>query len=203
MQVSELDLMSREFLHFKLYTMKKIFLAVFFISAYYQANAQIYIGKEGDVSFFGKSPIEDIEAHNKAVKPVLNSATGELLFKIPITSFVFKSSLMQEHFNENYMESDKYPVATFQGKINETVDYSSDSTKQVTASGTISIHGVPQKITAQGSIAFKEKNILIHSVFKIHLDDFKIVVPALYSQNIPPDIEITVHSILEPYVKTP
>jgi hypothetical protein len=181
--------------------MKKIILFTTLIAISHTMLAQIFLGKECDVSFFSKSPIEDIEAHNKAVKPLLNTITGEILFKIPITNFVFKSSLMQEHFNENYMESDKYPSATFQGKINEPVDYTGDGTTAVTATGTITLHGVAKQITASGSIIIKGSEILITSVFKVHMDDYKIVVPALYSQNIPPDMEITVKATLAPFTK--
>lgn len=179
--------------------MKKIILAIVFVLSTCALHSQIFLGKESDISFYSKSPIEDIEAHNKAVKPLLNTITGELLFKIPITSFVFKSSLMQEHFNENYMESDKYPAATFQGKINEPVDYTGDGTTPVTATGTLTLHGVSKVITATGSIGVQGNDILLNSVFKIHLDDYNIKVPALYSKNIPPDIEITVQSKLAPF----
>lgn len=171
------------------------------LSASHFAFSQIYLGSSGDVAFFSKSPIEDIEAHNSAVKPVLNSTTGDILYKIPIINFEFKSALMQEHFNENYMESDKYPMATFEGKINEEVDFSKNLTTSVTTTGTINIHGVAKPFTASGTVTVKGKDVILNSAFKVHLSDFNIVVPALYANNIPPDIDVTLFHILSPYSK--
>src|ERR1019366_1209664 len=85
--------------------------------------AQIYMAKTCEISFFSKTPVEDIDAINKATKPLLNIATGDLQMKIVMTAFVFEKPLMQEHFNENYVESEKFPYAFFKGKINEKVNY--------------------------------------------------------------------------------
>jgi polyisoprenoid-binding protein YceI len=164
-------------------------------------NAQIFLGKSGDISFFSKSPIENIEAHNEAAKPVLNSTTGEILFKIPVTSFIFKSSLMQEHFNENYMESDKFPVATLQGKISEAIDYTKNAENKVTVTGVMNVHGVNQNVTLPGLLTVKDNTVMIDADFKLNLADYEIKVPALYSQTIASDIDVKVHQLLVPYVR--
>src|SRR3954470_130791 len=82
-------------------------------------NAQIYIGKTCDISFYSKGPIEDIAAINQTTKPIFNAAKGEVAVKVTIKGFKFDKQLMEEHFNEKYMESDKYPYAVFTGKVNE------------------------------------------------------------------------------------
>ena len=76
-----------------------------------------YMTKTGRISFFSANPIEDIEAKNQQVAAVLDLVTGQLAFALPVKGFVFKRTLMQEHFNESYLESDKYPKATFAGRF--------------------------------------------------------------------------------------
>lgn len=166
-----------------------------------KSQAQIFIGKESDISFFSKSPIENIEAHNTATKPVLNGGTGEILFKIPVTSFNFKSALMQEHFNENYMESDKFPVATFQGKINEPIDYAKEGENKVSVYGVMTVHGVSQNVLYTGIISVNKGEVILTSAFKLRLADFDIKVPALYEQSIAKDMDVEVKATLLPYVK--
>ena len=102
--------------------MKKIILLTFVIASATITKAQIYIAKSCEISFFSASPLENIEAINKNTKPIINTATGDVQMKIAITGFVFEKPLMQEHFNENYLESDKFPSAIFKGKINEKID---------------------------------------------------------------------------------
>src|SRR5882757_9087161 len=126
--------------------MKKII--VFFLLALSldTFSQNIFMLKEGEVSFFSKAPVEDIDAHNTSAHSVLNTTTREVAFLVPIRKFVFQKALMQEHFNEKYMESDKYPMASFKGKINEDVDFSKDGETKVTATGQLSIHGVEKEV---------------------------------------------------------
>src|SRR5580698_2600874 len=90
------------------------------------AGAQILITTTGNVQFFSKTPVEDISATNSTVSSLINSSTDSVLVRMRNTSFVFKNGLMQEHFNENYMESTKYPLDEFHGKITPKVDYTKD-----------------------------------------------------------------------------
>src|SRR3546814_551825 len=99
-------------------------------------QAQVYQSYKSETSFFSKAPLEDIEAHNDGGASVLNTGTQEIVFVIPIRGFEFRKSLMQEHFNENYMESDEYPTATFKGKL-QGFDPSVENPQEVTASGTL------------------------------------------------------------------
>ncbi len=198
-----LDLMCQGYLRCKPDAMKKIFLFLtFIISASLNAGAQIYMAKEADISFFSASLIENIEAHNTACKPVMNTATQEILFKVPITSFKFSSALMQEHFNENYMESDKFSFSSFAGKIQEKIDFTKDGQYEATATGMLLMHGVSKQVTATGTVTVKGSQITIKSVFKIRLADFDIKVPSLYIHNIAEEVEIRVDATLIPFVKS-
>src|SRR4051812_43200321 len=116
--------------------MKKISLLFTGILIASLSSAQIYLAKTCTISFFSESTIENIEATNNSAKPVMNSATGEVVIKVPVRSFQFKSQLMQDHFNEDYLETDKFPFAVFTGKINGAIDYSKDSVNKVTVTGT-------------------------------------------------------------------
>ena len=166
-------------------------------------QAQIYIGKETEISFFSKSTIEDIAAYNNSVKPVLNSATGDLLFKIPNTGFQFKSALMQEHFNETYMESDKFPFSTFEGKINEPIVCTKDGKYPITASGKLTIHGITKPINVPGTLTVKDNEIVLHSEFKVVMTDYDIEIPGIHvnTKMDSEDVQITIHSTLIPYIK--
>src|SRR5690349_6568599 len=107
--------------------MKKHLILLFSVAAAKISSAQVYLAKSCTISFFSASVIENIEASNTIAKPVMNTSTGEVLVKVSMHSFRFKSQLMEDHFNEDYLETDKYPFATFTGKINEAIDYSKDT----------------------------------------------------------------------------
>lgn len=163
--------------------------------------AQICIAKNCEISFFSSSPLENIEAVNKAAKPILNTATGDIQARIAMTAFVFEKPLMQEHFNENYVESEKYPNATFKGKINEIVDYTKDGETKVTVTGKFNMHGVEKEKTIDGIITVKGSEIFISTKFNIHIADYDIKVPSLYITNIAEDVEMKLNATLEPYKK--
>jgi hypothetical protein len=181
--------------------MKKIVLLAFVIAAANIASAQIYIAKSCEISFFSASPLENIEAINKNTKPIINTTTGDVQMKIAITGFVFEKPLMQEHFNENYLESDKFPSAIFKGKINEKIDWTKDGEHKVTITGTFEIHGVKKERTFDGVVKIKGQEITISSKFNIHIADYNIKVPSLYVKNIAEDVEVKITSVLEPYKK--
>jgi Mg2+/Co2+ transporter CorB len=181
--------------------MKKIVLSFVILAFSSVMTAQIYIAKSCEISFFSDAPVEDIEAVNKACKPIINTATNDVQMKIVISAFQFEKPLMQEHFNENYMESEKFPNAIFKGKINEKVDWTKDGEYKVTVTGKLMIHGVEKERTIDGVIKIKGSEITISSKFKIHIADHGIKVPSLYVQNIAEDVEVKLNAILEPYKK--
>lgn len=183
--------------------MKKniLVLAAFFLLS--GLNAQIFKAKDGgtEISFFSSSPLEDITALNKGAIVVLNSSTNDIQLRITIQNFKFKNALMEEHFNENYLESAKFPNAIFKGKINEKIDYSADGENKVTVTGKMEIHGVTKDVTIDGVLTKKGNELAIQSKFKIKVADYDIKVPTLYVKNIAEVVDITVNSVLEPYQK--
>jgi polyisoprenoid-binding protein YceI len=181
--------------------MKKYFVILCFFGTVKFCSAQIYLAKSCTISFFSSSVIEDIDATNEAAKPVMNTATGEVVIKVPVRSFKFHSQLMQDHFNEDYLETDKYPFAVFTGKINETIDYSKDTVNSVTVTGKMNMHGVEKPVTVPGTITVNHGSITINSKFNVRLADYNITVQALYVKNIAEEVEVKITSELEPYKK--
>jgi polyisoprenoid-binding protein YceI len=166
-------------------------------------NAQLYSGKTdaSSISFFSKSPLENIEATNKKVTIVLKTTTNDIQFAVPMISFKFPKALMEEHFNENYVESAKYPTSTFKGKINETIDFNADGEYKVSVNGTLDLHGVKKDIDANGTLIINGTEILINSSFKLKVADYGIKVPSLYVKNIAEVVDVKVFGLLEPFVK--
>ncbi len=183
--------------------MKKLILAV--STALFTLNgfAQIYIAKDksAQIKFFSSTPVENIDATNDAVTSILNASTDSVVVKVPINAFIFPKSLMQEHFNENYMESAKYPQASFRGKVNEKVDYTKNGDNKVTCTGDLTIHGVKKPVTLAGTMKVVEGKVILDSKFMVKLKDFNIEVPKIVFQNIAEEIQVTMTSTYSPYVK--
>ena len=153
-----------------------------------------YITKVGRVSFFSTSIIENIEAHNSAAAAVFDLSTSQVAFSIPVKEFVFKRTLMQEHFNENYMESEKYPRATFTGRFsgtNATV-LGTAGAHTVQVEGDITLHGVTHHITAPGTLELKNGQLLASALFSVAPSDYNIQIPLLVRENIAKIVDIRV-----------
>ncbi len=159
--------------------------------------AQKVYTKNGAVSFYSKTALEDISADNNEVVSLLDQKTGDLQFSVLIKSFHFKKSLMEEHFNENYMESDKYPKATFKGKISNLskVNFAADGSYPVEVAGDLTIHGVTKAITATGTILVKGGIVTSNAQFKIKPEDYKITIPGVVRSNIAQTLDITVSCV--------
>ena len=155
----------------------------------------IFMTRNGQVSFFSKTPMENIEAVNNEVTSMLNPGNGEVVFAILIKSFRFEKALMEEHFNENYLESDKLPKATFQGKITNLseIDFTKDGTYPATIEGDMTIHGVKQHVVSTGSLVITKDKILATSTFQIKPADYKITIPSLVADKIANSIEVKVN----------
>jgi polyisoprenoid-binding protein YceI len=179
--------------------MKKLLLASIMAFVFSAVFAQKYYTKNGSISFFSKTSIENIKADNNQVMSVLNAQTGDLQFSVIIKSFHFEKALMEEHFNENYMESDKFPKSSFKGKIDDIskVNFSADGTYPVSVSGDLTMHGATNKVSTKGNIAIKGGKITGSSVFTVALADYKISVPKVVANNISKTIEITVNCLYD------
>jgi len=163
---------------------------LFWLSTDYSL-AQKFRSTSATVHFFSDAPVEDIEATNLDGQSAFDLSSGEIVFSIPIKSFTFEKSLMQEHFNENYLESDKFPKAFFKGKITN-YDLNQSEIQNASANGVITIHGVEQEISAEGQIKISEKSIEISAKFPIKLEDFKIKIPKVVFYNIAEIVDVTI-----------
>jgi polyisoprenoid-binding protein YceI len=170
--------------------MKKIFLLALLCIGF-QSNAQLFITTNGEVSFFSKTPMEDIEALNKNVSSIINTATNEVAVQMRITNFVFPNKLMQEHFNENYLESEKFPSATFKGKIKESVDLTVPGTYPITAAGSATIHGITRPIELKGTIVSTGSGLALTCSFDVKLVDYKIDIPKIVFAKIAEVIKVS------------
>ena len=159
--------------------------------------AQKYKSVSSSVHFFSSAPMEDIEATNLKGQSAIDLSTGEIVFSIPIKSFEFEKSLMQEHFNENYMESDKYPSATFKGIISGFNEEAAGWQK-AKANGSMNIHGVQNELSAEGEVRIEEGSLEIKSKFPIALEDYKIKIPKVVFYNIAEVVEVTITFTYEP-----
>lgn len=169
----------------------KIRLAVLFACIAIGANAQKYTSEKSTVTFFSSAALEDIKADNAKASSVFDASNGNIAFVVPINEFQFRKSLMQEHFNEKYMETEKYPKSTFQGKI---VGYDANAaTQNVKAQGKLTIHGVTKDVEIPGTIEKQGDKLVMKSVFIVKLADYKVEIPKLMWQNIAEQVEVTVN----------
>jgi polyisoprenoid-binding protein YceI len=164
------------------------------------AIGQIYMADSCRVSFFSETAMENIDAVNTISKPVMSTATGDIQISITNQEFIFKSHLMQEHFNEDYMESDKYPHTVFKGKVNEKADYTKDGANTVTVTGVMDMHGVQKTITIPGTITIQNGIILLYSKFDVMMADYNIKVPkAILGSNLSDHVAVTLNATMKPY----
>jgi polyisoprenoid-binding protein YceI len=176
--------------------MKRVYLFLLFNSlAVFAFSQSIQMTRSGQVSFFSKTPMENIEAVNNEVTSMIDTGKGDIVFAILVKSFHFDRALMEEHFNENYMESNKFPKATFQGKITNAskIDFTKDGIYETTVEGDLTIHGVRQKQSATGTLTIKDSKISAISTFTIKLADYNIEIPSLVAEKISKTVEIKVN----------
>jgi hypothetical protein len=155
---------------------------------------QVFMTRHGQVSFFSRTPLENIDAVNNEIASALNTATGEIGFAVLVKSFHFERALMEQHFNETYMESDKMPKASFKGKITNlsAVDFNKDGEYAVNAEGEMTIHGVTQKISITGTVTVKAGLPQVLAKFKLAPKDYNIKIPGLVADKIASAITVSV-----------
>ncbi|MEQ9591902.1 MAG: YceI family protein [Cyclobacteriaceae bacterium] len=154
-------------------------------------KAQKFSSTKSEVSFYSEASIEDISATNKEGSSIFDLQSGEIAFIIPISAFEFEKSLMQEHFNEKYMESDKHPRATFEGII---TGYSKDiaTPQSVIAKGKLTIHGVTRSASVEGTLLLQGERTKVNAKFVVRLEDHKVKIPKLLWSNIAEEVEVEV-----------
>ncbi|HLP50181.1 MAG TPA: YceI family protein [Chitinophagales bacterium] len=180
-------------------------LLVFSLSLVAQTDkyAGVYAcNQKGKAHFFSASPLEDIEATANDATMIINTLDKSVSAKVIITSFVFKDKLMREHFNENYLESDRYPNAILKMVIQENIDFTKDGVYEVTLKGTLEMHGVKQEREIKGKLHIKDgQPVRATSTFNVKLEDHKIKIPKAVLMNIAEVIKVDVDFALEKFQK--
>lgn len=181
-------------------TITLIALAVLTIS---QVSAQKFFTRSASITFFSTTPVEDIEAKNHQVGTIINMDNGEVAFTVLMKSFEFKKALMQEHFNEKYVESDKFPKATFKGSVSSPglEELAKEGEHKATVEGDLTIHGVTKKYKADGTITVGADAITLNSEFDITLADFDIKIPGPVQKKIAEKVKTTIVAECKPYKK--
>lgn len=176
---------------------------IYYITAAAAAMAQLAFAapqttQSAHISFFSSTPAEDIASDNFSVTSMIDLEGGKLAFSVPMQSFEFKKALMQKHFNsKNFLDTKKFPKATFSGKIAEAseIDFSKPGSHKVTVSGTLDIKGVKKEIEQTGTIVVSKAGVETSSKFELTLADFGIVFKGgKPAKNIAKTIEVTVAS---------
>lgn len=167
-----------------------LILSFLFLSAY----SQKYMTKNGYIGFYSHTSMEDIKGDNNQVAGVIDISTGEMVFQALIKSFHFDRALMEEHFNENYLESEKFPKSSFKGKITNlsSVNFSANGKYNVTVEGDLTIHDVTNKISTNGIIEVIAGGINASSKINISPEDYKITIPGVVREKINKNLEVTV-----------
>ena len=184
--------------------MKQLILSLLIgFSSLCSLQAQKFFTKKALIKFESNAPLEKIKAKNHAATCVINTESGAVQFAVLIKAFKFKKALMQEHFNENYMESDKYPKAVFKGKITnlEAINFEKDGVYATTVKGKMTMHGVKKDLTAKGKIIVKSGKPTLKSTFKVLVADYAIKIPKVVRKNIAKVVTITVEAALNPLKK--
>jgi hypothetical protein len=178
--------------------MKNTLLALLTICSLH-ANAEKFMTRTGGIDFSATTPLEKIEGSNKSVACLLDSKTGSIDYVVQIKSFIFSQQLMQEHFNENYMESDKFPKSTFKGAITNlaSIDFSKDGEYNAEVLGKLTIHGVTKEVKALGKIIVRSGKVILKSTFSSLLADYKIAIPGAVKDKISKEVKISVNCALE------
>ena len=160
-----------------------------------------YFTRTGHISFFSEAALENIEAHNQQGTCILNCDNGEIAISVLMKGFEFEKALMQEHFNENYVESHKFPKSTFKGKITnfDEVNLEKNGKYNVQVAGELFIHGETKKVTSEGSLEISDGTITAKTTFPVTVEDYNIKIPKTVINNIAEVVEVSVELALKPY----
>ncbi len=185
--------------------MKKILLVAITLLGSIAVQAQSkYFTRDGKISFYSDASLEKIEANNSKVATVLDVSTGQFEFSVLMKAFDFEKALMQEHFNENYVESSKFPKSVFKGKIENIADikFDKDGIYPIKVKGQLTLHGVTKDIATNGTLEIKNGIIKANSVFNILIEEYGIEIPKLVSEKVAKEVKVTVNVSLEPLAKS-
>ncbi len=183
--------------------MKRLLIAVVLLSVVYEdsifAQNNMFFTDNGRINFTSDAPLEVIKAESDKLAGIINLSNRTFSFSIPMNSFNgFNSSLQRTHFNENYIESEKYPNSTFNGKIIEEIDFSVPGEYKVRAKGKINIHGIEQDRIIRSTLSVRKKELFVKSEFTVLLDDHNIKIPTIVQQKLAEQISVVVEGTFIP-----
>jgi len=174
-------------------------ITLFFIFAFFSGFSQDkIIARQGQVSFFSYTSVENIEAVNNQVLSIIDLSNGEIAVNMLMRAFVFKKALMEEHFNESYVESDIYPKLQFEGEIQD-FDTIGTTAQAKIVKGAMTLHGVTKDIEVKTTIERLDSNYILSGDFEVGVSDHDINVPPLLRPNIAKVIKIMFRFEYEPY----
>lgn len=165
-------------------------------------SAQKFFTRDAKIKFDATSPSspEKIEGLHKSATCVIDAATGKMEWAVLIKGFLFEKALMEEHFNENYLESGKFPKATFKGQITNLneVNFAKDGKYNAVVTGKLTIHGVTKDITTNGALTVANGTIKLNAGFSLLMGDYGIDIPSLVSDKVAKEAKILIDAALEP-----
>ncbi|MBO3697132.1 YceI family protein [Roseivirga sp. E12] len=182
-------------------TIKTLFTLALLLTTLVVQGQDRYLTRTGHIKFFSHAPLEDIEAHNNKVLSIVDLAKGQVAVDMLIKAFEFEKKLMQEHFNENYMESDKHPKSTFKGtfEVPQELKAMIDGTYVVDVKGDLSVHGVTKPLNTKATLKVSGGKLSGDLVFKVKVKDHEIKIPKVVVRNIADEVEVTATFEFEPY----
>lgn len=156
------------------------------LAAFIPGFSQKLFTRDAKIKFSSDTPMEKIEGLNKSGTCVLDAATGKMEWKVLIKGFLFEKALMQEHFNENYLESSTYPKATFKGKVDNpgALNFDKDGTYSATVSGTMTMHGVSKSMSTPATFTVKGGKVTATAKFTLAMADYNVDVPSLVADKV-------------------
>ncbi len=175
---------------------KHLIILTFAAACALPATAQKYFTREGQIRFTASTALESIDATSKGATAVIDASSGAIEFAVLVKGFIFEKALMQEHFNENYMESDKFPKATFKGMIQDasSIQWGKDGEYPVKVKGKLTMHGVERDVTSDARISVKGGKITANSTFEVAIADYRIEIPSVVADKIAKTAKITVNA---------
>ena len=170
-----------------------LFLLIASVNAFSQSTDNTFLCRNGHISFISDAPLELIKASNEKLTGVLNASDRSFSFRVPIKNFEgFNSSLQRVHFNEDYLETELFPISTFKGKIIEEVDLGVPGEHKIRAKGKLSIHGVEIDRIIRCDLIVKNEQMNVNASFTVFIADHNISIPSILNQKIAKEVKVDV-----------
>lgn len=180
--------------------MKKLIICFALTLIFFNVGAQTrFFTKDAKINFNSSTPLEDIIAESNQATTIIDIDKNDVAFSLLTTSFKFRRALMEEHFNENYMESAKFPKAKFTGKIISPIDWKSEKPVTVDVKGELTLHGVTREVTTKAQITPGKDKIVASAELKVTPETFNINIPSVVRDKIAKEVTIKIEAVYTPY----